>query len=199
MKRFFLLICLIPALLLCSCDGAATTDPTAAPAPEKIDEPQLLLTMAKEATMAYGHGDFEDVEAYMLYTTDEQMTLLFPGQTAPYQYGEKTFASAQEVMDQVRSALPQDISLTITDTQLELFPDPINAPDFMKMTESALIDVAALGAEMAAKATVTVDVVGGETPTNTIEVYFVRIDGHWKICSPTVAGYFLQLYATNTQ
>ena len=203
MKRIFLLVCLIPALLLCSCgkdQAAATTQTTTAPAAEEapINEVEMLKTISAEVAIAYAYGNFSDVQDRMLFSPEQQTQMLFPDQSAPYQYGPYSFASWDAVEESVRGMLVSnenaDFSATITNQVVEIFPAPSQDPEFMKMAETRLFDVDAQVATKGAKVTVTLAIDGGEEPSGTIEVYFLCVDSWWQVCSPSVSGYFIQLY-----
>ncbi len=200
MKKF-LLFCLIPALLLCGCQKKAATPQTTAPAavePQEVDEIQLLQSMAKEVALAYAYGNFSDVQDYMLFTPEEQTQQLFPGQSAPYQYSSYTFASWDALEESIRSLMiageNPSFSATVINTTLEMFPVPVESPDFMKIPEASLYDMETLATGQGAMVTVTMAIDGGEEPTGTIDVFFLHVEGQWKVCSPTVSGYFAALY-----
>ena len=196
MKRLILLFCLIPALLLCSCASApgAETQGT-----EPVDEPQLLLNMAREVVLAYGYGNFEDVEKYMIFTHQEQMAMLFQNQSAPYSYNGHTFVSQEAVLNQLRSHLiasdEPSFTITITGSELELHADANGPAAFGEQPEGDLQLPA--GTDLTAHAatvTVYISLENGEESTGEMKVHFLKIDDQWKVYSPTVAGYFLQLY-----
>ena len=201
LKRLFLLFCLIPALLLCSCGKQA--EQTAAPTePEQVDETKQLEDMATEVALAYGYGKFEDVEKYMLYSYDEQIAMLFPDQSAPYHYEDRSFDSKEAVLNSIRTHLIASeepaFTITVTGTQLELYTDATDASCFGPSSESLLLDPSSIKAEQAGTVTVSMTLADGEESAGEMQVHFLKIDGQWKVYSPSVAGYFMQLYQAST-
>ena len=220
MKRLFLLFCLIPALLLCSCTQKQPTenrqdkDPQGTPGQDIIDEGkaiaelidfELLSGIASEVVIAYSKGNFEDVEKYMLYSFDEQLAILFPGQTAPYEYEGYTFQSKEALADAVRSHLISgenpDFTVTVTNTDLLLYPgdyqygflgfddDPIELDHFGQPVKNL---------RMAASIVTSFTIDNGEESSGTIYVNFILVGDEWKVFSPTICGYFLRLYQPTT-
>lgn len=208
MKRVFLVLCLIPALLLCSCGAekevinikenrpTEETDPLLRP-----DLEEHLGGIASEVVVAYGSGKFEDVEQYMLYSFDEQVDMLFKDQTAPYQYEGHTFETKDAIKEAVRSQLisgeNSDFTITVTKTDMLLYPgdyqygsfgfddDPIEL-EFFGYPVSDL--------KMAASMVVSFTIENGEEASGSMYVNFLLVGDEWKVFSPSVMGFFLQLY-----
>ena len=209
MKRLFLLFCLIPALLICGCHAAPEAEPATEPTePDPLlraDLEEYLGGIATEVITAFAYGKFEDVEHYMLYSFDEQLAMLFPGQTAPYEYEGHTFATKEDLADAVRSQLisgeEPDFTITVTKTDILLYPgdyqygffsfddDPIELEHFGQPVENL---------KMAASIVVSFTINNGEESSGTMYVDFLLVDGQWKVFSPMVCGYFLRLYAPAT-
>jgi hypothetical protein len=193
MKRLFLLLCLIPALLLCSCGQTAE-------APK--DESQQLTDMAKDVALAYCHGKFKDVESYLLFNHKEQLEMLFPGQETPYTFENYQFASDAAVLDGVRSHLISaenpEFTVTVIDAVLEMHTDATGIAAFGYLKENDLKPLREIPQDApAATVTVTLSLDNGEEKEGQLQVCFLQIDGQWKVYSPSPAGYFLSLYQTN--
>ena len=209
MKRLFLLLLLIPALLLCSCtpapvaeDAPKETQPTESTDPLlRPDLEKYLGGIAAEVVIAYGSGQFEDVEKYMLYSFEEQVDMLFKDQTAPYQYEGYTFDSKDAIKEAVRSQLISsenpDFAIHVTKTDILLYPgdyqygsfgfddDPIELDYFGQPVDDLV---------MAATIAVSFTIDNGEESSGTMYVDFLLVGDEWKVFSPTVMGHFLRLY-----
>jgi len=203
MKRLFLLFCLLPSLLLCGCISVPAAD-SQATEPDPLFRPDLeeyLGGIATEVVTAFAYGRFEDVEHYMLYSFDRQLEMLFPGQSAPYEYEGHTFDSKEALADAVRSHLISgdnpDFAITVTGTTILLYPgdyqygffgfddDPIELDHFGNHIDDL---------RMPASIVVSFTIEGGEGSTGSMYVDFLLVGDEWKVFSPTVCGYFLQLH-----
>ena len=210
MKRLFLLFCLVPALLICGCNTAPKAEPATEPTePDPLlraDLEEYLGGIATEVITAFAYGKFEDVEHYMLYSFDEQLAMLFPGQTAPYEYEGHTFATKEDLADAVRSQLisgeEPDFTITVTKTDIMLYTSETDGYPYIYF-DGDLPEYNYIGRNVenfVCPATIVVSftINNGEESSGTMDVHFVAIGDQWKVYSPTVCGYFRRLYAPAT-
>ena len=199
MKRLFLLLLLIPALLLCSCNKQTELQTTAPTESVQVDETKLLEDMAKEVALAFAYGKFEDVEKYMLFSLKQQSSMLFEKALPPYEYEGYTFESDEAVVESVRSQLisseNQEFTVTITDAKLDYIDTNAGSIANFDVPEQNLILLPGTHLDgPTAKVIVSFTIDNGEETEGTMDVCFAMMDGEWKVYSPSVAGYFLRLY-----
>ena len=210
MKRLFLLFYLIPALLICGCQTPHAAEPaTEATEPDPLlraDLEEYLGGIATEVITAFAYGRFEEVEHYMLYSFDEQLAKIFPGQTAPYEYEGHTFATKEALADEVRSQLisgeEPDFTITVTKTDILLYPGEGYKYGYFWFEDNSIeqdyLGQKAENLRIAASIVVSFTIDNAEEATGSMYVNFLLIGDQWKVYSPTVGGYFLRLYAPAT-
>lgn len=185
-------------------DASATTDSAtgngnATEVPENEEE---LIEMAKQVVLALAYGKADEADINTLYSNEEQWDLLFPDSEGPQTYYGYTFENMDDLSNKVMSLLisaeTENFNITVTDASVSFYSDGNYADIFAKIPESELVNIDDLNIEKAAKVILSLSIVDGEEDTSSMDVYFVKIDGKWKVFSPTVAGFFLEAF-TPTQ
>jgi len=202
MKRLFLLLLLIPALLFCSCNNQTELQTTAPTESEQVDETKLLEDLATEVALAFAYGKFEDVEKYMLFSHKQQSSMLFEKALPPYEYEGYTFESDEAVVESVRSQLISsenpEFTVTITNAKVEYIDTEAGGIANFDVPERNLTLLPGTHLDgPTAKVIVSFTIDNGEESEGTMDVCFAMMNGEWKVYSPSVSGYFLRLYQSS--